>query len=83
MRKFLELRHRESCLARAGDDEMLFVLLSRDKAAPATIRYWVSERCRTGLNCDNDPQIVEALECARIMELEGKPDPAVLHEAKR
>jgi hypothetical protein len=79
LRKFLELRHKESCLTRAGEDEMLFVLLSRDKAAPMTIRFWASQRIHSGLNQPGDQQIVDALECARTMEQEGtiyKPSPA-------
>ena len=59
------------CMAKAGDREMTFVLLSRDRCAPAVIRFWVSERCRLGLNCDDDEQIIEALRCADTMEREG------------
>lgn len=69
MRKDRELI--EGCMAKAKDDEMTFVLLGRDVAAPATIRFWVNERIRLGKNVAEDPQIVEALECAKIMEGES------------
>jgi hypothetical protein len=50
----------------------LFVLLSRDAAAPVAIRAWVAERLRLGKNTETDQQIVEALACARTMEIEGR-----------
>jgi len=56
----------------AHPDEMVFVLLSRDAAAPVAIRAWVAERIRLGKNVETDEQIVEALECARVMESEGR-----------
>jgi hypothetical protein len=46
---------------------MTFVLLARDAAAPAVINFWVSERIRLKKNDFNDPQIIEALECAATM----------------
>ena len=68
MRKSDELTNPNSCISRAKDDEWTFVLLGRDKAAPATIRFWVSERIRLGKNTPSDPQIVKALCCAQSME---------------
>lgn len=68
MRKTEELTNPRSCMSRARDDEMTFVLLGRDVAAPATIRFWVEQRILAGKNDKNDPQIVEALECATAME---------------
>lgn len=70
MRKRDELTNPNGCMFRAGDDEMTFVLLGRDAAAPAAILAWVRERIRLGKNTLNDPQIVEAIECARTMESE-------------
>lgn len=67
-----ELTNPNSCMVRAKDDEMTFVLLARDVAAPATIRNWVNERLRLGKNQPSDPQITEALECAREMERQKK-----------
>lgn len=80
MRKRDELTNPKACMVRARDDEMTFVLLGRDAAAPNTIRAWVAERVRLGKNILSDPQIVEALECAATMERErnvaatGAPD---------
>jgi hypothetical protein len=72
MRKKNELSIQQSCLGSAHPDEMVFVLLSRDCAAPATIRAWVEERIRLGKNVRTDEQIVEALACAETMETEGR-----------
>ena len=60
MRKRLELTDPASCMSRARDDEMTFVLLGRDKAAPAAVRAWIEERIRLGKNTREDPQILEA-----------------------
>jgi hypothetical protein len=68
----------DTCFTKAPDEEMVFVLLSRDVAAPIAIRAWVAERLRVGKNVATDATIVEALECARTMEIEGakwKPKP--------
>lgn len=62
-----ELSNPRSCMSRAGDDEMTFVLLSRDTAAPFAIRAWVSERVRSGKNRSDDEQILEAEHCANYM----------------
>ena len=58
-------------MSRANDDEMTFVLLARDIAAPFAIRAWVSERIRLGKNFVDDLQIKEALDCALRMEMDG------------
>ena len=76
MRKRDELTH--GCMAKAGDNEMTFVLLSRDEDAPGLIMDWVARRIRRGKNKVNDPKILEAIECAKTMETEGamhKPKP--------
>lgn len=70
MRKRDELSNPNGCMSRASDDEMTFVLLGRDAAAPAAIRAWITERIKLGKNTPCDPQIVEAEECARTMEAE-------------
>ena len=67
-----ELNDFDSCFNKAGDSERLFVLLARDVAAPVAIRAWVAERLRLDKNKASDPQIVEALECARLMEMERR-----------
>jgi hypothetical protein len=68
MIKHEELTNPQSCMSRAKDDEMTFVLLARDVAAPDTIRDWCQRRVLAGKNAWTDPQIVEALECAYEME---------------
>jgi hypothetical protein len=56
------------CMAKAAEDEMTFVLLGRDRAAPVAIRAWIAERLRIGKNKIDDPQIAEAEQCAKAME---------------
>lgn len=65
MRKVMELNR--GCMAKAGNMEMTFVLLSRDESAPAVIAFWCQERVRLGKNQWHDDQIIEALQCARTM----------------
>jgi hypothetical protein len=72
MRKKEELSKKHTCMQHAHEDEMVFVLLSRDAAAPIAIRAWVAERIRLCKNTHEDAQIVEALECAATMEREGR-----------
>ena len=72
MRKKDELSKPQTCMSNAHPNEMVFVLLGRDAAAPAAIRAWVAERLRIGKNTETDLQIVEALECAKTMEAEGR-----------
>ena len=68
MLKSEELADPNSCFNRARDDEMIFVLLERDIAAPEAIRYWVTKRLRSGKNQSDDPQIIEAVAIAQKME---------------
>ncbi len=70
MRKRDELNDPKSCMMRARDDEMTFVLLGRDVAAPAAIRAWIKERIRLGKNRPDDHQIAEAMYCALTIESE-------------
>jgi hypothetical protein len=70
MRKQFELKDSSSCLNRANDNEMLFVLRGHDAAAPAIIRMWVQMRVTMGKNRLDDDQMQEALACATIMERE-------------
>lgn len=70
MRARQELADRGSCLNRARVDEMIFVLLGRDPAAPAAIRAWIKKRIRLGENVAGDAQLLEAAHCLRIMEEE-------------
>ena len=51
------------CMAKARPDEMTFVLLARDAAAPVAIRAWIAERVRLGKNRPHDEQIVDLYFC--------------------
>jgi hypothetical protein len=70
MRKLDEIGIPTSCLNKAKDRELLFVLIGRDAAAPHTIREWALERIRRGLNKRTDQQIKEALAIADQMQHE-------------
>jgi len=72
MRKKDETARPDTCLAQAHPNEMVFVLIGRDPAAPAAIRAWVEERLRLTKNSSKDPQIIEALSIAQTMEEEGR-----------
>ncbi len=65
-----ELTDSNSCMSKAREDEMVFVLLGRDPAAPIAIRAWIRERIRLGKNQPDDDQIREAKICARVMEMQ-------------
>ena len=67
MRKREEITNPNSCFNKARMDEMVFVLLERDVAAPSTIRHWIQERVARGKNVMTDPQIEEALLCSEYM----------------
>lgn len=58
-----ELTNPNSCMSKAHDDEMTFVLLARDPAAPAAIQGWIYRRVEMGLNDMADQKIKEAKEC--------------------
>lgn len=70
MRKTEEQANPASCFNQALPQEMTFVLLGRDEAAPAVIRAWCAERIRLGKNLQSDQQIIEAQGCATRMDLE-------------
>ncbi len=72
MRKKDELSKDHTCMRTAHPNEMTFVLIGRDAAAPVAIRAWVAERLRLGKNTEDDAQIAEALACACTMENEGR-----------
>lgn len=73
MRKRHEIANPDSCLNKAREDELMFVLLARDIAAPQIIRAWCNERIRLGKNKEyGDPQIAEARALADLMVEERK-----------
>jgi hypothetical protein len=67
-----EATNPNSCWNKGREDERMFVLLARDAAAPETLRFWAHRRVELGKNKPDDPQIVEALDCADRMEDEAK-----------
>lgn len=67
MRKREELSQSDSCLNKAHDDEMLFVLLGRDPAAVVAVRAWIEERIRLGKNKRTDVKIADAEEWIRTV----------------
>lgn len=56
-----------SCWNKAAEKERIFVLLARDVTAPWTLRFWCLLRVLRRKNKWRDPQIQEALQCARYM----------------
>ena len=68
MTKVNEICDNKSCFNKAQPNEFLFILLDRDKAFSTTIRAWVNERIRLGLNCLEDNQIQEAINLANLVE---------------
>lgn len=72
MIKVNELESPNSCLNKANDAEMIFVLRAHDYYAGDTIRYWVSLRVANGKNTPDDPEIIEALACADTMDIQNK-----------
>jgi hypothetical protein len=70
MRKLFEDTDENSCFRRAKSNEMVFVLIGRDKVAPWAIYFWCVLRCLIGKNRWVDGQIQEALLCANTMRRE-------------
>lgn len=68
MIKALEKADGNSCLNKAREDELIFVLLERDPAASFAIRQWAEQRVRIGKNTPGDYQLREALKLADAMD---------------
>ncbi len=62
MKKIEEIRNPNSCFNKARPEELIFVLLERDEAAPIAIQAWIEARIRLGKNIADDSQIREARE---------------------
>jgi hypothetical protein len=67
MLKGKERSDTNSCWNKAREDELLFILLARDPAAPVAIEAWINERIRLGKNQGSDTQIADARACALRM----------------
>jgi hypothetical protein len=63
-----EIANPNSCFNRARPDELVFVLLGRDPAAPAAIRAWAAARIASRKNIATDHQILESLRTADEIE---------------
>ena len=53
------------CYANADPDEPMFVLLARDRYAPALVRQWAAKREMGG---EATAKVAEARQCADAME---------------
>lgn len=58
-----------SCWNRAQMDEPVFVLMGRDECAMTAIHAWIKDRTRLGKNTIDDPQIRQAMDAIREIEL--------------
>jgi hypothetical protein len=54
-----------NCYTKAEPDEPMFILLARDKGAPALVRQWAIGRASAG---ENAAKVLEAMDCAASME---------------
>lgn len=72
MIKSEELSNPNSCLNRAADDEMIFVLRAKDICAPYAILFWILSRVSCGKNEEGDEQIKDAQKIAEGMFLSQK-----------
>lgn len=52
------------CYANAEPDEPMFILLGRDKHAPALVTLWAAMRDADG---EDEAKVLEAVECAQSM----------------
>ena len=68
MLKREELSRPDSCLNKAGDDELIFVLRAKEPAAVYAVRAWIARRLEMVLNFDDDPKIIDAYEWVRRAE---------------
>jgi hypothetical protein len=60
MEKLREMADPASCLNKAGDHELLFVLLERDPSCLAAVEAWINDRIARGLNTSTDDKITSA-----------------------
>ena len=68
MTKIEERENPKSCFSKALERERMFILLERDAATPATIRFWAQTHVQLGKNKITDAQIVDALALAEDIE---------------
>ena len=56
-----EILRPDSCLNKADHDELIFVLLARDKSATKAVWAWIQDRIDKGTNKLGDSKIQEAI----------------------
>lgn len=69
MFKHEELADPCSCWNKAGDNTFVFILIDMDEAMAATMRFWIGERIRLGLNKPGDFKLLCAEQKAEQVEL--------------
>jgi hypothetical protein len=68
MRRHEEIMDPDSCFNKALPDELMFVLLERDEAAPYAVEEWARKRIELGLNSPDDLKILSALQWAKTVK---------------
>lgn len=69
MRKKDEVADPNSCLNKAKDDDILFVLKDTDQAMVDTVLYWIKRRIELGLNQQGDAKMTEAAQLANAVRM--------------
>ncbi len=54
----------DKCITKAFDDEMLFVLMTRDRSAPQVVGEWIKQN----IGIQPREKLIEALDCAIEMQ---------------
>lgn len=60
MIKANEVSNPNSCLNKAHEKELIFVIREADAAAADTIAFWIKRRMELGLNDEGDDKLYEA-----------------------
>ena len=63
------------CYTNAEPDEPMFVLLARDRSAPALVRKWAENRTNEIPQTTSKEKIAEARACADAMEVWQREHP--------
>jgi hypothetical protein len=62
----------KGCLAKANDNEMLFILRAQDVTAPKVVLHWIAKN----FEITNEEKLREAFECALAMKrYKGRKNP--------
>lgn len=77
MKKQDEISNPDSCLNKAGDDEIIFVLRAHDRAAPFAVRFWITQARARGApqaKLDAAQEIVNEMEAWQAVNGAKVPD---------